>query len=337
MTHRFQSDLERDRLTAINLNAITNAFANINLQSGVNNDDDDGRGEVFPSPSSFIFTANGNRQFQSDLERDRLQRIARIRQQGFGSYGRRMRYRRLRRLRQQQQEQQRQQEENDQQQQQQRANIDSNSDSLNSTNDVNDEINSNNNDTVSNNNNEDDEESIETVNRSINVDDRLISEILEIKTINSNRVMFNNRVYVKKAVLGIIKARMESDQNISLLNVMNSFKIAVEKYLNEIFEDIDDDDYVQVILKPSLIQHHISTTMMKKTNMSAEVVLALVQSRAQSSFDLKIGDGIKIDVVIVKKNHLTQLIKREEYNLHDIDILKIRKVNLEKGIVLFEL
>jgi hypothetical protein len=34
MTQRFQSDLERDRLTAINLNAITNAFANINLQSG---------------------------------------------------------------------------------------------------------------------------------------------------------------------------------------------------------------------------------------------------------------------------------------------------------------
>jgi hypothetical protein len=298
MTQRFQSDLERDRLTAINLNAITNAFANINLQSGQVDDEDDRSRSAFPPSSSFTFAANGDRPFQSDLERARLLRISRIRQQGFGSYGRRMRYRRLRRLRQQRLEQQRQQEENDrQQQQQQRANIDSNSDIVNSANTVNEDDISNNSDE----DNDEDNESTQAVNRELNVEDRLISEILEIKTINSNRVMFNNRVYVKKAVLGVIKARMESDQNISLLNVMNSFKIAVEKYLNEIFEDIDDDDYIQVILKPSLLLHHISTTMMKKTNMSAEVVLALVQSRAQSSFDLKIGDGIKIDVVIVKK------------------------------------
>lgn len=138
-------------------------------------------------------------------------------------------------------------------------------------------------------------------NEVVSANDRLSVEILEIRTLKTPKLMLNNRVEIRKAVLGLIKPQHEPDQNVSLLDIMYSFKLAVDTFLSSALQYAEDDDLIQVVIKTPKLKHHISTSMMAKRNFSVQYVLAVVQSKVQSDFDLSIGDGITIDVIIVKK------------------------------------
>jgi hypothetical protein len=93
----------------------------------------------------------------------------------------------------------------------------------------------------------------------------------------------------------------EEVESYSLLEIMNSFRLALEQVLKNALKGVDSSDWVQVVIKTPKLQHPISTRLILRSNFSVHHVLAVVQDRSQSSFDLLIGEGVEVDVVIVKK------------------------------------
>ncbi len=71
----------------------------------------------------------------------------------------------------------------------------------------------------------------------------------------------------------------------------------------EVLQSLDDDDFIQVILKTPSLQHHVSTKLMKKRFFSVQNVMIAIQDAAQSSSEIKLGDGIRVEFVTVRRQH----------------------------------
>jgi hypothetical protein len=144
---------------------------------------------------------------------------------------------------------------------------------------------------------EDSEEQIAT--RTVSdVSDRLQVEIQKSKDIQ--QTFMNGRIRRKRIHLAVLKPSSAADSQLSLLEMMLSFQRALMHLFDDVLKDVSQDDLVQVVLSAPGLSHHISTKLVKRSIFSVEFVLAVVQERAQSSFDLRIGEGIGVDVIIVK-------------------------------------
>jgi hypothetical protein len=127
----------------------------------------------------------------------------------------------------------------------------------------------------------------------------LVPKFVEIKTKEQHHM--NGRVHSKKIHLNVLMPGSEEVQSISLLEIMNSFQRALHQVLQKALKDSSPADWVQVVIKTPNLQHPISTRLILRSNFSVHHVLAVIQDRAQSSFDLSIGDGVEVDVIVVKK------------------------------------
>jgi DNA polymerase type B, organellar and viral len=131
-------------------------------------------------------------------------------------------------------------------------------------------------------------------------DERLESELIEIRP-HPLRKGLNGVIQVKQTSVTVIRARLERDANVTLLNLMHSFKRVLERIYNNAVQDLDDDDWVQVIIKPKTWTNPISTELRRKSDMSLAEIMMLVYDSAQSSTDINIADGLTVEIVTVRK------------------------------------
>jgi hypothetical protein len=85
--------------------------------------------------------------------------------------------------------------------------------------------------------------------------------------------------------------------------MMRSFHLVLERLCNEVLIQLEDEDWIQVVIKSDTHNHHISTNLKKRKHFSVEDVLILVQDSVQSSFDMKVHDGIRVDIVSVRTSN----------------------------------
>ncbi len=130
--------------------------------------------------------------------------------------------------------------------------------------------------------------------------DRLQVQILKTKEVQQS--FMQGQIRRKRIHLAICKPTSETDSQLSILEMMLSFQTALTKLFDETLQDVHEDDLVQVILRAPSMMHHISTKYIKRSAFSVEFVLAVIQDRAQSNFDLTIGEGVHVDVMIIKTN-----------------------------------
>ena len=128
---------------------------------------------------------------------------------------------------------------------------------------------------------------------------RLVTNIIKLK--ETEQTYLNGMIKKKQVHFALLKPSNAADSELSLLEMMASFEKALDDLFSETLKDVGDEDFVMVVLNTPALSHPISTKLVRKKKFSVEFVLAVVQDRAQSSFDLRIGEGIQVDVIVVKK------------------------------------
>jgi len=107
-------------------------------------------------------------------------------------------------------------------------------------------------------------------------------------------------IQIRENQISVITAKDERVKNVSILDLMKSFDSVLKSMCNDVLFTLNDDDWIQVIIKSETHNHHISTILKRKKYFSVQDVLILVQDSVQSSFDMKINEGIFVDIVTVQ-------------------------------------
>jgi hypothetical protein len=110
----------------------------------------------------------------------------------------------------------------------------------------------------------------------------------------------NGVVKIRETLVTVINAKDTRYKHVSVLDVMKSFNNVLTSLCNSVLIKLDDEDWIQVIIKSEVHNHHISTVLKRKKHFSVQDVLILVQDSVQSSFDMKLNDGIFVDIVTVQ-------------------------------------